>query len=85
MANLAFELKGQDNLSNTVKEAKKAVDELKYSATELGKCSKEFDKITNAGKPLKTELRQIQALMAKMNLQGLSGSEEFTRIAMRAR
>lgn len=84
MAELGINLKGQDNLSKTVKECKKAVDDLKYSSTELGKASKEFEKITNAGKPLKTELRQIQALMANMNLKGLAGSEEFTRIAQRA-
>lgn len=84
MPNLAINLQGQDNLSSTVKECKKAVDDLKYSSTELGKAAKEFDKITNAGKPLKTELRQLQALMSNMNLKGLSGSEEFTRIAQRA-
>ena len=81
MAEIAINLKGQDNLTSTVKEAKKAVDELKYSTTELGKASKEFERITNAGKPLKTELRQLKALMAEMNMKGLSNSEEFTRIA----
>lgn len=54
MAEIAINLKGQDNLTQTVKNAKKSVDDLRYSSTELGKCSKEFDRITSAGKPLKT-------------------------------
>lgn len=84
MAEIAINLKGQDNLTQTVKGAKQAVDQLKYSSTELGKCSKEFDSITNAGKPLKRELRQLKELMANMNLKGLSNTDEFTKIAMRA-
>ena len=84
MAEVAINLKGQDNLTQTVKNAKKAVDDLKYSSTELGKCSKEFDSITNSGKSLKTQLRQLQQLMANMNLKGLSNTDEFTKIAMAA-
>lgn len=84
MAEVAINLKGQDNLTQTVKNAKKAVDDLKYSSTELGKCSKEFDSITNSGKSLRTQLRQIQQLMANMNLKGLSNTDEFTKIAMKA-
>ncbi len=84
MADVAINLKGQDNLTQTVKNAKKAVDDLKYSSTELGKCSKEFDSITNSGKSLRTQLRQIQQLMANMNLKGLSNTDEFTKIAMAA-
>ena len=84
MAEVAINLKGQDNLTQTVKNAKKAVDDLKYSSTELGKCSKEFDSITNSGKSLRTQLRQIQQLMANMNLKGLSNTDEFTKIAMAA-
>lgn len=84
MAEIAINLKGQDNLTQTVKNAKKSVDDLRYSSTELGKCSKEFDRITNAGKPLKTQLRQLQQLMAGMNLKGLSNTDEFTKIAMKA-
>ncbi len=84
MAEIAINLKGQDNLTQTVKNAKKSVDDLRYASTELGKCSKEFDRITNAGKPLKTQLRQLQQLMADMNLKGLSNTDEFTKIAMKA-
>lgn len=72
MANIDINLNGKDNLSKTVESAAKAVDDLKKSTTELGKAQQEFEKITNGGKSLKTELRQIQALMAKMNLKGLS-------------
>lgn len=84
MADIAINLKGHDNLTNTVKDAKKAVDDLKYSSTELGKASKEFDRITNSGKPLKRQLAQLKALMADMNLKGLSNTDEFTKMAMKA-
>ena len=84
MAEIAVNLKGQDNLTQTVKNATKSVDELKYHSTELGKASKEFDKITNSGKSLKAQLNQLKALMADMNMKGLSGSEEFTKIAEKA-
>lgn len=84
MAEVAINLKGQDNLTQTVKNAKKAVDDLKYSSTELGKASAQFDKITNSGKSLKTQLRQLQELMADMNLKGLSNTDEFTAIAQKA-
>lgn len=60
------------------------MDELKYSTTELGKCSKEYDRIVNSGKPLKAQLAQIKKLLAEMNFNGLQGSEEFTRIAQSA-
>ena len=84
MADLGINLKGQDNLSQTVKNATKAVDELKYHSTEVGKASKEFDKITNSGKSLKAQLNQLKALMSDMNMKGLSNTEEFTRIAQAA-
>lgn len=84
MANIDINLNGKDNLSKTVESAAHAVDDLKKSTTELGKAQQEFEKITNGGKSLKVELRQIQALMAKMNLKGLSGTEEFTEMALRA-
>lgn len=84
MSTIAVNLKGQDNLSKTVQNATKAVDDLKRSTTELGKCEKEFEKITNSGKSLKAQLNQLKALMADMNMKGLSGSEEFQEIAQYA-
>ena len=84
MAEIAVNLKGQDNLSKTVDNAKKSVDDLKRSTTELGKAEKEFERITESGKSLKAQLNQLKALMADMNMKGLSGSDEFTRIAEKA-
>lgn len=84
MADLGINLKGQDNLSKTVKEAKQSIDELINSTTDLGKAAKEFDKITNAGKPLKTQLRQLKALMADMQFKGLNDTAAYTQIAQYA-
>ena len=84
MSTIAVNLKGQDNLSKTVQNATKAVDDLKRSTTELGKCEKEFERITNSGKSLKAQLNQLKALMADMNMKGLTGSDEFQQIAQYA-
>ena len=84
MANVAVNLQGKDNLTKTVKEATKAVDDLKKSTTELGKAEKDFQRITNSGKSLKTQLNQLKALMADMNMKGLSDSDEFNKIAQYA-
>lgn len=84
MSTIAVNLKGQDNLSKTVQNATKSVDDLKRSTTELGKAEKEFERITNSGKTLKAQLNQLKALMADMELKGLGNSDEFTRIAQAA-
>lgn len=84
MAEIAINLKGQDNLSSTVKGATKSVEDLKKATTEVGKCSKEFDRIKNAGLPLKRELRQLKELMAQMDFKDLRGGPEFAAIARHA-
>lgn len=50
----------------------------------MGKAAKEFDKITNAGKPLKTQLRQLKTLMADMQFKGLENTSAYTQIAQYA-
>lgn len=77
-------LTGKDDLSNTIKNVKKEVTEFGQKATQLEKINAKFERITNSTAPLKRQLKDLQSLMAKMNLEGLNGSEEFVRIAQEA-
>lgn len=85
MADYVVKLTGQDNLSGTIKNVKSAVADLGSSASNnLSKFSEKFEKISNSTAPLKRQLRDLKALMADMNFQGLSGTDEFTKIAQYA-
>ncbi len=85
MADYVVRLTGQDNLSGTIKNVKSAVADLGNSASNnLSKFSEKFERITNSTAPLKKQLRDLKAIMADMNFQGLSGTDEFTQIAMYA-
>ena len=77
-------LQGQDNLSSTIKNVKDELKSTGESATQLDKIQKQFEKISTSGAPLKKQMRDLQALMAQMNMNGLSGTEQFTQIAQYA-
>ena len=73
---------GQDNVSGTVKKVKNELDSVGKSAqTATERIDKQFNRIVNSTAPLKRQLRDLQALMAKMNFEGLSGTKQFTEIA----
>lgn len=85
MADYVVRLTGQDNLSGTIKNVKSAVADFGNSASSnLSKFSEKFERISNSTAPLKKQLRDLKAIMADMNFQGLSGTDEFTRIAQYA-
>ncbi len=82
MADYVVRLSGQDNLSGTIKNVKQAVNDLGSTAsTSLDKFTQKFQRIEQSSAPLKRQLRDLKAIMAEMNFQGLSGTEEFTQIA----
>lgn len=85
MADYTVRLVGQDNLSSTIKNVKNAVSDLGSTATtSLDKFSQRFQKIEQSSAPLKRQLRDLRAIMAEMNFKGLSGTDEFTKIAQYA-
>lgn len=85
MADYVVKLSGQDNLSGTIKNVKSAVSDLGNTATSsLDKFRQKFERIEGSTAPLKRQLRDLKAIMADMNFQGLSGTEEFTKIAQYA-
>ena len=77
-------LQGQDNLSSTIKNVKDELKSTGESATQLDKIQKQFEKISTSSAPLKKQMRDLQAIMAQMNMNGLSGTEQFTQIAQYA-
>lgn len=77
-------LQGQDNLSSTIKNVKDELNATGQSATQLDKIQAKFDKIQSSSAPLKRQMRDLQAIMAQMNMDGLTNTSQFTEIAQYA-
>lgn len=77
-------LTGSDQLTPEIKKAEASLNNLASKADKLDKIQKDFDKITNSTKPLRVQLKQLQTIMAQMNLDGLDNSPLFTEMAQRA-
>lgn len=82
---LSVVLQGKDQgLSSTIKNVQQALTDLGDKSTKLDDIQARFNKITNSSAPLKRQLRDIQTLMASMNLDGLDNTDLFTQMASRA-
>lgn len=77
-------LQGKDNLSSTIKNVKDELNATGQSATQLDKIQAKFDKIQSSTAPLKRQMRDLQAIMAQMNMDGLANTSQFTEIAQYA-
>ena len=84
MADYVVTLTGKDNLTNTIKNIKQELNSVGSSTTKIDDIQKKFDKIQNSTAPLKKQLRDLKTLMAEMNLDGLSNTDQFTQIAQYA-
>lgn len=84
MADYIIKLKGEDNLSNTIKSVKQEIGNLGKETTKLDSIKDKFDRITNSQMPLRRQLSQIRQLLGKMNLDGLDKTQLFQDMAMRA-
>lgn len=81
---LYMKLQGQDNLSPTIKKVKEELKSTGETASQLDKIQTKFDKIQSSTAPLKRQLRDLQAIMAQMNMDGLTNTDQFTQIAQYA-
>lgn len=77
-------LQGQDNLSSTIKNVKDELKSTGETATQLDKIQTKFEKIQSSTAPLKRQLRDLQTIMAQMNMDGLTNTDQFTEIAQYA-
>ena len=75
---------GQDNLSGTINQVRQRLEDVGSSTTQLDQIQQKFQKIEQSTAPLKRKLRDLKNLMAQMNLDGLSGTDLFNRMAEQA-
>lgn len=75
---------GNDQLSNTLRGVSNALRDTTSSANGLEQINQRFERIQNSTAPLKRRLRELQGMMAQMNLDGLSNTDVFARVAAEA-
>lgn len=81
MADYVVTLTGKDNLSNTIKTVKQELNSVGGATSKLDQIQKKFDTIQNSTAPLKKQLRDLKTIMAEMNMNGLTNTDQFTEIA----
>ena len=85
MGDYVVRLTGQDNLSSTVKQVKKELNDVgSVGKTALEKIDAKFNRIIQSSAPLKRQLKDLQAIMAEMNFKNLNTTDEFSKIAQEA-
>lgn len=80
----SISLEGKDNLSNTLKSVKNNIEGVSKSTSQLDRISEKFGKIENSTAPLKKRLRELQAMIAQMNFDGLTDNDVFVRMTAKA-
>lgn len=83
-ADYVVKLTGQDNLSETINNVKRSLQDVGQETSHLDTIRDKFNKIQNSSAPLKRQLRDLKALMSSMNIDGLSHTEVFEEMAMYA-
>ena len=84
MADYVVKFTGQDNLSGTINKVNKELGGLENSSSKLDKIIDKFNRIDQSAAPIKKKLRDLKSIMAQMNLDGLTGTDQFTLIAEKA-
>lgn len=83
-ADLVARLSGEDKLTPTLQKVKKELSDVGANSNKLDSIQKKFQKIDSSTAPLKKKLRDIKALMAEMNIDGLTDTEAFSIMAQQA-
>ena len=80
--------KAAKDAAKDVKDTAKSMDSVQQSTNKansyLEAAKQRFEKITESTKPAKQQLKELQNIMANLNLKGLSNTSEFTQIAQEA-
>ena len=77
-------LSGEDRLSGTIKNIRNELNNTGKSGTKLDEIKRKFDRIQSSAAPLKNKLRALRAMMADMNLDGLTNTDVFGHMAEQA-
>lgn len=83
-ADLIMKLRGQDDLTKTIKGVKAELSDTEKKAAKLDLIKKEFDRIKESSIPVKRQLRQVKELLAEMNMQGLDKNDLFKTMTQQA-
>ena len=74
----------QEDVSQGMQKIEDSIEDVSAKSKELAMISKRVDDISKKSLPARRELKQLQDLMANMNLKGLANTDEFTKAAVRA-
>lgn len=75
---------GRDNLSSTLRGIRQQLQDTTSTASGLERIEQRFERIQNSTAPLRRRLRELQGIMAQMNLDGLHDTDVFARVAAEA-
>lgn len=85
MANdISINLNGKDNASPAINKARQSLQQFAAQSSSIENVAKRFDKIQNSSAPLKRKLKEVQMLMAQLNLQGDANSPIYNQMARAA-
>ena len=85
MANdISINLNGKDNVSPAINKARQSLQQFAAQSSSVENIAKRFDKIQNSSAPLKRKLKEVQMLMAQLNLQGDANSPIYNQMARAA-
>ena len=85
MANdISINLNGKDNMSPAINKARQSLQQFAAQSSSVENIAKRFDKIQNSSAPLKKKLKEVQMLMAQLNLQGDDNSPIYNQMAQAA-
>lgn len=77
-------LQGQDNLSGTIRNAQRSINELGGSANRLDAIQQRFNRIEQSSAPLNKKLKDVKRAMEQLAVTGDTSSELFQRMAQAA-
>lgn len=77
-------LTGNDHLTSTLRDVSTALRDTTSTANGLDRINQRFERIQNSTAPLRRRLRELQGMMAQMNLDGLDNTDVFARMAAEA-
>ena len=77
-------LSGEDRLSGTIKNIRNELNNTGKAGTKLDEIKRKFERIQSSAAPLKSKLRELRAMMADMNLDGLTNTDVFGQMAEQA-
>lgn len=77
-------LQGEDNLSGTIRNVQRSINELGGSANRLDAIQQRFNRIEQSSAPLKKKLKDVKAEMERLAAEGGANTEAFRQMAQAA-